>query len=357
MAGAKVKGRKRAPRLPGHLLSNDSFTAPGSSEHGNDRPSSPTSSVETSSILDFDDRLSDVAQSGAKSGFTRITQSPLMNSAIVQGAAPKARVKSTAVGALAPTIKSVLGFGGPVPAASQHPHSKLRASRSQACVPGAVAGMAGLSVQDVRAEAMRVDENASCMPSPQGSSIPHFDKGDLVWYHHPSGPWIPGRFTSRLRSLQHPYSITTERDGVLRCARVQDVVLRTSDTPPRPTAGPDVHMCTYGEKPKHQSTMPTPHAASQSRARGHDRRSDQHRSAQAGSRVLTHGDDYHDLGPESTPDPQNEDGASATYTEAALRADDQENSADVASMLDPLMPAKPDKAIGVGLCITDLCLH
>ena len=137
MTGGRAKARKRAPRLPGHLLSNDSFsTAGGSPERVTERPCSPTSSVDTASILDFDDRLSDVSQMGTKAGFTRLTQSPLMHSAIVQGTAPKARVKNTAVGPVMPTIKSVLGFGGSGPTTPQQQDSNLRASRSRQCKSG-----------------------------------------------------------------------------------------------------------------------------------------------------------------------------------------------------------------------------
>lgn len=132
MTKSHVKGQKRAPRLPGHLLSKDSFTtSPGSPEHVSERPCSPTSSVETSSVLDFDDRLSDVSHMGARTGFTRLTQSPLMHSAIVQGTAPKARVKSSAMNPVIPTIKSVLGLGGPA-AATQQEDSNLRTSLSRA---------------------------------------------------------------------------------------------------------------------------------------------------------------------------------------------------------------------------------
>lgn len=131
MTKSHVKGHKRAPRLPGHLLSKDSFTSPGSPEHVSERPCSPTSSVETSSVLDFDDRLSDVSHMGARTGFTRLTQSPLMHSAIVQGTAPKARVKSSALNPVMPTIKSVLGLGGPA-AATQQEDSNLRTSLSSA---------------------------------------------------------------------------------------------------------------------------------------------------------------------------------------------------------------------------------
>lgn len=136
MAGTNIKSRKRAPRLPGHLLSKDSFTtSPGSPDGVSDRPCSPTSSVETSSVLEFDDRLSDLSHMGSRSGFARLTHSPLMHSAIVQGAAPKARVKNSAVGHLAPTIKSVLGFGGLTPV-TEPSDSNLRSSRNRSCSAG-----------------------------------------------------------------------------------------------------------------------------------------------------------------------------------------------------------------------------
>ena len=60
--------------------------------------------------------------------------------------------------------------------------------------------------------------------------------GDLVWYHHPSGPWIAGTLICVVRGCCEPsYKITTERDGVQRHARVEDVHLRTCDTPPSPS--------------------------------------------------------------------------------------------------------------------------
>lgn len=136
MTGSKIKSRKRAPRLPGHLLSKDSFTtSPGSPDNVSDRPCSPTSSVDTASVLDLDDQLSEASHMGTRTGFTRLTQSPLMHSAIVQGTAPKARVKNSAVGHLGPTIKSVLGFGG-LPPTMQQQDLNLRASRSRSCASG-----------------------------------------------------------------------------------------------------------------------------------------------------------------------------------------------------------------------------
>lgn len=63
-----------------------------------------------------------------------------------------------------------------------------------------------------------------------------FSKGDLVWYHHPSGPWIPGRLTNVMRGCcQVRYGVTTDQDGVKRLAWKEDVRLRTTTVAPPPS--------------------------------------------------------------------------------------------------------------------------
>jgi hypothetical protein len=109
-----MKSGKRAPRLPGHLRSEQSFTSRASSPETtfNERPPSRASTVDParsvySQDLDFGGRD---GHSQKEWGSCRPTLSPLMHSAILHGAAPKARVKGTDVSPVQPTIKSVLGL-------------------------------------------------------------------------------------------------------------------------------------------------------------------------------------------------------------------------------------------------------
>ena len=58
---------------------------------------------------------------------------------------------------------------------------------------------------------------------------PIFTPGDLVWYQHPSGPWIAGRVAGvEMRSKLPLYAIVTIEDGVRRLSQESELRLRTS---------------------------------------------------------------------------------------------------------------------------------
>jgi hypothetical protein len=62
---------------------------------------------------------------------------------------------------------------------------------------------------------------------------PIFTPGDLVWYQHPSGPWIAGRVVGlELHSRVPVYVIVTIEDGVRRVAQEPKLRLRTSSQLP-----------------------------------------------------------------------------------------------------------------------------
>lgn len=61
---------------------------------------------------------------------------------------------------------------------------------------------------------------------------PIFTPGDLVWYQHPSGPWIAGRVVGlELHSHVPVYAVMTLDDGVRRLAQEVELQLRTSSQP------------------------------------------------------------------------------------------------------------------------------
>lgn len=65
---------------------------------------------------------------------------------------------------------------------------------------------------------------------------PLFTLGDLVWYQHPSGPWIPGRVVGlELHAQMLHYAVVTVDDGVRRLALEGDLQLRTSSTQTPPS--------------------------------------------------------------------------------------------------------------------------
>ena len=180
----------------------------------------------------------------------RPTLSPLLHSAIVHGVTPKARVKGTETSPAAPVIKSVLGFhsgeretsptywlgdSSCSPAGNSCQHTQyiyvyIYVLHVQFPEAGMHAGGKHSATIPAHSLAASVRMSLHAQGDPRaGGWKPIYTSGDLVWYRHPSGPWIAGRVAgSELHSQVPLYAVVTLDDGVRRLARETELKLRTS---------------------------------------------------------------------------------------------------------------------------------
>lgn len=103
--------------------------------------------------------------------------------------------------------------------------------------------------------------------------------------------------------------------------------------------------------------MSASHAAL--RSRGHDRRSDRQCQAETSSHAPAdhHGIQLQELQSEPTHDSPEQGAKNTIHAADDTLCGEQLASVEVSSAMDGSVAAKNDKAVGVGLCITDLNLH
>ena len=115
LSGSKNQpsGKRRGPRPPAHLLKGPGDSQDQKILHRTSLETLPEDDKSASLSSSHDGTAASVQDEQLAWRSDRVTHSPFMRSAIVQGTAPLSRVRNTAVDPSMPVIQSVLGLAGP----------------------------------------------------------------------------------------------------------------------------------------------------------------------------------------------------------------------------------------------------